>query len=87
MKIHRKMASAKWRLFGHGLNELTYRGRDKMDSISQTTFSNAFSWMKISIDISLNFVPYGPTDYKSALVQIMAWRRAGDKPLYEPMMT
>ena len=26
---------------------LTHWGRDKMDAISQTTFSNAFSWMKI----------------------------------------
>ena len=36
--------------------------------------------------ISLKFVPKGPIDYKSALVQIMAWRRPGDKPLSEPMM-
>ena len=35
---------------------------------------------------SLNFVPYGPVDYKSALVQIMAWCQAGNKPLSEPMM-
>ena len=27
--------------------QLTHRGRDKMDAISQTTFSNAFSWMKM----------------------------------------
>ena len=27
--------------------ELTHWGRDKMDAISQTTFSNAFSWMKV----------------------------------------
>ena len=27
--------------------ELTHWGRDKMDAISQTTFSNAFSWMKM----------------------------------------
>ena len=26
---------------------LTHWGRDKMDTISQTTFSNAFSWMKM----------------------------------------
>ena len=26
---------------------LTHWGRDKMDAISQTTFSNAFSWMKM----------------------------------------
>ena len=46
-KIHLKMSSAKWRLFGLGLNELTYsRGWDKMATISQVTFSNAFSWMK-----------------------------------------
>ena len=29
------------------LNCLTHWGRDEMDAISQTTFSNAFSWMKI----------------------------------------
>ena len=27
--------------------DLTHWGRDKMDAISQTTFSNAFSWMKM----------------------------------------
>ena len=32
--------------------------------------------------ISLNFlmVSNGPTDYKSALVQVMAWYKTGDKP-------
>ena len=39
----------------------------------------------ISIKISLNFVPYGPFNNILALVQIMAWRRSGDKPLSEPM--
>ena len=28
----------------------------------------------------------GPTDNKLALVQIMAWWRLGDKPLFEPFM-
>ena len=28
----------------------------------------------------------GPINNNSALVQIIAWRRTGDKPLYEPMM-
>ena len=51
-----------------------------------TTFSNAFSGMKISIKISLKFVPNGPINNIPALVQIMAWRRPGDKPLSEPMM-
>ena len=56
-------------------------GRDKMANISQTTFSNAFSRM-----ISLKFVPTGPINNIPALVQIMAWRRPGDKPLSETTM-
>ena len=40
----------------------------------------------ISIKISLKFVPKGPINNIPALVQIMAWRRTGDKPLSEPMM-
>ena len=35
---------------------------------------------------SLKYVRKGPTDNNPALVQIMAWRRPGDKPLSEPMM-
>ena len=34
----------------------------------------------ISITISLKFVPKGPIDCKSALVQVMDWRRKGEKP-------
>ena len=41
----------------------------------------------ISIRISLKFVPKGPIDNKPALVQVMAWRRTGDKPLPEPTLT
>ena len=33
------------------------------------------------------FVPKGPIDNKSALVQVMACHRIGDKPLPEPMLT
>ena len=40
----------------------------------------------ISIKISLNFVPRGSINNIPALVQIMAWRRPGDKPLSEPIM-
>ena len=39
-----------------------------------------------SIKISLNIFPLDPIDNKSALVQIMAWRRPGAKPLSEPMI-
>ena len=41
---------------------------------------------KIPIQISLKLVPRSPIDNKTALVQIMAWRQPGDKPLSEPMM-
>ena len=42
---------------------------------------------KILIQISLKLIPRSPIDNKSALVQVMAWRRTGDKLLPEPMMT
>ena len=42
---------------------------------------------RISIRISLKFVPRSPVNNKVALVLVMAWRRTGDKPLTEPMMT
>ena len=41
---------------------------------------------RISIKISLKFVPRSPIDIKPALIKVMAWRRIGDKPLPEPMM-
>ena len=41
---------------------------------------------KILIKISLKFAPRSPIDNKPALVQVMAWRRIGDKPLPEPLM-
>ena len=54
-----------------------------MNNISQTTFSNVFSSMKM---FEFRFVPKGPINNIPALIQIMAWRRPGDKPLSEPMM-
>ena len=35
---------------------------------------------------SPGFVARGPTDNKSALVQIMAWQWSGDKPVPAPML-
>ena len=65
---------------------LTHWGRDKMAAISQTTLSVTFSWMKMFEFRYLRFVPKGPANTIPALVQIMAWRHPGDKPLSEPMM-
>ena len=41
---------------------------------------------RIPIQISLKCVPRSPIDNNPTLVQVMAWRRTGDKPLPEPMM-
>ena len=43
--------------------------------------------MKIPIEISLKYVPMSPIDQNLAMVKVMAWRRACDKPLPGPMMT
>ena len=46
-----------------------------------------FNWkLWISIKISLKFVPMSPVNNIPSLVQTMAWRRPGDKPLSEAMM-
>ena len=42
---------------------------------------------RISVQISLKFVPKCPINNESVLVQVMAWRRTGAKPLPESMMT
>ena len=41
----------------------------------------------ISIEITLKLVHNCANDDKLVLGQVMAWRRTGDKPLSEPMMT
>ena len=59
-------------------------GRHFPDDIFKCIFLNENVWT--STQISLKFVPKGPIDNIPALVQIMAWRRPGDKPLSEPML-
>ena len=54
------------------------------DDIFKSIFNESV-W--ISITISLKFILRGPIDYKSALVQVMAWHRTGEKPLPESMLT
>ena len=53
------------------------------DDIFKCILLNENVW--ISIKISLKFVPKESINNISALVQIMAWCRLGDKPLSEPM--
>ena len=64
--------------------EAETNGRHFADDIFKCIFLNENVW--IPIKISLNFVPKGPINNIPTMVQIMAWRRPGDKPLSEPMM-
>ena len=68
------------------LNTLRPRqnGRHYADDIFKCIFLNEN--VSIVIKISLKFVPKDPINNIPALVQIMAWRRAGNKPLSEPIM-
>ena len=59
-------------------------GRHFADDVFKSNFLNEN--VLISIKISLKFVPKGPINNIPALVEIMAWRRPGDKPLSEPRM-
>ena len=61
-----------------------HNGRRFPDDNFKCIFLNENIW--ISIKMLLKFSPKGPINNFPALVQIMAWRRPDDKPLYEPMM-
>ena len=61
-----------------------WNGHHFADDIFKCIYMNEIFF--ISISTSLKFVPKGPIDNKSALVQVMAWRWPGAKPLSEPMM-
>ena len=79
-----------WNIQGNYVSSvmfLTHWGRDKMATILQTAFWNAFfnENICVPIKISLMCVLWGPIDNIPALLQIMTWRRLGDKPLSEPM--
>ena len=59
-------------------------GRHSADDIFKFIFLNGNVWTLIKI--SLNLVLNSRISNIPALVQIMAWRRRGDKPLSEPKM-
>ena len=75
-----------WSMFALLLKhiEAETNGRHFADDIFKCIFLNENVW--IPIKLSLKFVPKGPINNIPAMVQIMAWRRPGDKPLFEPMM-
>ena len=59
-------------------------GRNFADDTLKRIFLNEN--VGVSNNISLKFVHKGPINNIPALVQMMAWRRPGDKPLSEPMI-
>ena len=59
-------------------------GRHFLDDIFKCNFLNKND--RISLKKSLVFVPKVRINNIPALIQIMAWRRSGDKPLSEPMV-
>ena len=63
---------------------LRQNGRRFVDHTFKPIFLNEN--VRISINISLKFVPKGPINNNPALFQIMALPQSGDKPLSEPMM-
>ena len=64
----------------------TLRPRQNGRHFADDTFKHIFlnENVGISTKILLKFVPKGQINNIPALVQIMAWRRPGDKPLSEP---
>ena len=73
-------------VLGYTVNSLRPRqnGRHFTDDVFKQIFLNEYIW--ISLKISLKFVLKFPINNIPALVQIMAWRWPGDKPLSELMM-
>ena len=77
---------------GVGTYSFTQWGWDKMAAILHTHFQvhfldTKYLGYKYVIKIWLMIVVKGPIDTICALVQVMACRLTGDKPLHEPMMT
>ena len=80
-----RWSSSEFLLFVFDSSPPGQNGRYFADDIFWRIFwnENVRSW----IQISLKFVPNGPIDNKPELVQVMAWRRTGDKRLPEPVLT
>ena len=68
------------------LNELKNIEADKIATIQihyHVFMNETFFFIWISLKLLLD----GPIDNKSALVQVVAWHQAGNKPLSDPVLT
>ena len=89
IRVSKRGASGFFEFYWHRWSQVNtlrprQNGRHFADDIFKRIFLNENIW--IPMKISLKFVPKGSIHNIPALVQIMAWRRLGDKPLSEPMM-
>ena len=86
LNVYNSCSTCAWNstIFSFNTLRLRQNGRHFADDIFNRIFVNEN--VRISIEFSLKFVPKGPINNIPALIQIMAWRRPGDKPLSEPMM-
>ena len=90
-KWHRLIFFCKKRCSNIAQKSLLQRTRQTLNSqeAANKTHSHlnyGVSIVKICEKLSMSIVPMCPIINIPALVQIMAWRRWGDKPLSEPMM-
>ena len=86
-RISSKAVLYNWKRFTLALNSSLPGQNDRnfADDIIKCIFM--IEKFFILIIISLNFVTKGRIYNKPAMIQIMAWRRIGDKPSSEPMLT
>ena len=72
----------------HFLNTVRQKqnGRHFGDDIFKCIFLAENVWISIDTCISLKFICKCQINNISALDQIMAWHRPGDKPLFEPVL-
>ena len=91
IKLNRNVSRSDWKCApvpGTYISVKPLRPRQNGRHFTDDTFKRIFvnENVRVLIEISLKFVPKGPINNIPALIQIMAWRRPGDKPLSEPMM-
>ena len=82
LRLNKRLSKQWWGWWFETLSHPLWRHRNVAD-IFKCILLNENVW--ISIEFSLKFVPWG-IDNKPSLVEIMAWRQGGDKPLSQPMM-
>ena len=91
-QLYREGKSQRWTAtvhYFHYLHVLTHIHRQNDHRFTENIYT-CISWMKSYVfwlNFLLKFVPKGPIHNRPVLVQVMAWRQTGGKPLPEVMLT